>query len=88
MRAACLLVLTLATTFAAAQEKAERYGVALDTKTYPQATPKEALTSVLKAAANTSPLCGRTASSRRCSRPLINAASVSVVEPWSAPSNI
>jgi hypothetical protein len=36
----------------AAPDKDSRYGVALDTKTYPQATPKEALASVLKAAAD------------------------------------
>jgi hypothetical protein len=56
MRPALLLALTalvLSTSPASpAQEKGSRYGVALDTKTYPQATPKEALGSVLKAASN------------------------------------
>jgi hypothetical protein len=33
----------------AAQEKTTRHGIALDTKTYPQSTAKEALASVLKA---------------------------------------
>jgi hypothetical protein len=55
MRAASVLALTLFALFlstAAAQEKDARYGVALDSKTYPQATPKETLASVLKAIAD------------------------------------
>jgi hypothetical protein len=35
---------------ALAQDKGSRHGVTLDTKTYPQATPQQALASVLKAA--------------------------------------
>jgi hypothetical protein len=46
-----LVVLALVSS-SAAQEKGSRYGVALDAKTYPQATPKEGLRSVLDAAAN------------------------------------
>jgi hypothetical protein len=45
-----LLALALV-SFSAAQEKGSRYGVALDEKSYPQATPKEALRSVLDVAA-------------------------------------
>jgi hypothetical protein len=48
---AAVLTLTLL-TFAFAQEKAGRYGVALDAKAYPQATAKEALGSIVKAAAD------------------------------------
>lgn len=44
-----LLIVSLGTSLAA-QEKADRFGIALDAKAYPQATPKEALASVLKAA--------------------------------------
>jgi hypothetical protein len=52
MRAALLLVLAgLVPLSSLAQEMARRYGIAPDTKTYPQATAKEALASVLKAAA-------------------------------------
>lgn len=46
---AAVLTMTLL-TLCLAQEKTDRYGVALDAKTYPQATAKEALGSVLKAA--------------------------------------
>src|SRR5262245_47722440 len=45
---AAVLTMTLL-TFAVAQDKGERYGVALDAKAYPQATPKEALKSVIEA---------------------------------------
>jgi hypothetical protein len=54
MRAVLLAAVTglaLSSGGAVAQEKGSRYGVALDTKSYPQATAKEALGSVLKAAA-------------------------------------
>jgi hypothetical protein len=54
MRAASVLVLiSLAACLprAGAQEKDVRHGVALDSKAYPQATPREALASVLKALA-------------------------------------
>ena len=47
MSAAALTLALL--TLAPAQDKTDRYGVALDEKAYPQATPKEALRSVLKA---------------------------------------
>src|SRR4051812_35113068 len=47
---ATLLTLALAAFGLAQQDKAERYGVAVDAKAYPQATPKEALKSVLAAA--------------------------------------
>ena len=53
MREALLVPLAgliLALSLGAAPEKASRHGIALDAKTYPQATPKEALGSVLKAA--------------------------------------
>jgi hypothetical protein len=46
---AAVLTMTLL-TFAAAQDKGERYGVAPDEKAYPQATAKEALKSVIAAA--------------------------------------
>src|SRR5262245_59871353 len=46
----CAVLLGLLAVLAAA-DKDSRYGVALDARTYPQATPKEALASVLKAAA-------------------------------------
>lgn len=52
MRAACLLLLVsvvLLTPLGALAQDAKRYNVAPDTKSYPQSTPKEALTSVLKA---------------------------------------
>jgi hypothetical protein len=52
MRAASVLSVILAATCSVAQEKADRYGVALDAKAYPQATAKEALSSVLKAVAD------------------------------------
>jgi hypothetical protein len=45
-----VLTMTLL-TLSLAQDKTDRYGVALDAKAYPQATAKEALGSVLKAAA-------------------------------------
>ena len=46
---AAVLTMTLM-TFAVAQDKGERFGVAPDAKAYPQATPKEALESVIEAA--------------------------------------
>src|SRR5262245_9170462 len=49
MRAAALVVATLVIVSAAGQGGG-RHGVALDTKKYPQATAKEALDSVIKAA--------------------------------------
>jgi hypothetical protein len=52
MRAARVLIVILAAACSLAQEKADRYGVALDAKAYPQATAKEALSSVLKAVAD------------------------------------
>jgi PhoPQ-activated pathogenicity-related protein len=52
MRAACVLSLILVATCSVAQEKTDRYGVALDAKAYPQATAKEALSSLLKAVAD------------------------------------
>ncbi len=45
------LLLVLVASCARAQEKDSRYGIAPDVKSYPQATPKEALGSVLRAAA-------------------------------------
>jgi len=48
MRSTPLLLLALL-LFCPVAQGAERYGVALDTTTYPQATPQEALASVLKA---------------------------------------
>lgn len=54
MRPAFLLPLALvvATPLAFAQDKTARYGIGLDTKTYPQSSPKETLSSVLKAIEN------------------------------------
>lgn len=46
---AAVLTLTVL-TMSLAQEKTDRYGVALDGKAYPQATAKEALGSAVKAA--------------------------------------
>jgi hypothetical protein len=46
----CLALLCCLFAPAARAEPASRYGVAPDGKTYPQATPKEALASVIKAA--------------------------------------
>lgn len=46
-----VVLLTLA-TLCPSQEKAERYGVGVDAKAYPQATAKEALGSVLKASSD------------------------------------
>lgn len=43
------LIVLLCTTALAADAPARRFGVEADLKTYPQATPKEALASVLKA---------------------------------------
>src|SRR5262245_49315648 len=45
-----MAALLAATCLARPDEKTARYGVALDTKAYPQATAKEALASVIKAA--------------------------------------
>ncbi len=47
----CAVLLWLLAVLAA-PDRDSRYGVALDLKTYPQSTPKEALASVLKAAAD------------------------------------
>src|SRR5690349_21732166 len=44
-----LVLLGLLSLSAAVRAADERYGLALDTKAYPQATPKEALASMLKA---------------------------------------
>jgi hypothetical protein len=50
MRSTSVVLLILVAGVARAE--APRYGVALDSKTYPQTTPQETLTSVLKAVEN------------------------------------
>jgi hypothetical protein len=54
MRAAALLFVVLTSSHASVAcagdtEKGKRYGIALDSKTFPQGTPKEALASVIAA---------------------------------------